>query len=82
MAQCVGLPAILSLGSTKNPNRLCSPVTADLSYNVRFASPVPAGSLIDLVFNWNDGSGTAIQVVPLTPGSDTYSVTRTRALSG
>lgn len=67
---------ILSLGSNKFPNRLCSPVTADLRYEVTFSSPIPAGSTLDLYYRWGDGTTT---VVGLPTGNTTYSVTRTKA---
>lgn len=75
-SQCPLLPPILSLGSNKFPNRLCSPVTADLRYDIQFASAIPAGATLDLYFFWGDGTTT---VVGLPTGNFTYSVTRTKA---
>lgn len=75
-SQCPGLPPILSLGSNKFPNRLCSPVTADLRYDIQFASAIPTGATLNLYFFWGDGTTT---VVGLPTGNSNYSVTRTKA---
>lgn len=72
-AQCVGLPTPSALGSNKTPVGLCSPVSATLSYNVTFISPVPAGTL-ELVYSWGDGSPN--EVIPLVAGGTTYTANR------
>jgi gliding motility-associated-like protein len=76
VSQCPGLPTIISLGSNKDPDKLCSPVTAQLEYSVRFASNLLAGNTCDLYFFWGDGTAT---VATLTPGNNTYTITRTKA---
>lgn len=77
IAQCASLPNILSLGSNKLPNRLCSQVTADLTYSVTFDAPMPAVIAPQLLFEWGDGTPTTI--VNLVAGSASYSFTRTHA---
>lgn len=74
LAQCGSLPAIVTLGSDKLPNSLCSPVTADLNYRITFASPMPAVIAPQLLFEWGDGTPTTI--VNLTPGATVYNITR------
>ncbi|MFD0999462.1 gliding motility-associated C-terminal domain-containing protein [Ohtaekwangia kribbensis] len=73
-AQCVGLPAVSSLGSNKFPVGLCAPVNANVTYNVSFTSPVPAGTL-ELIYDWSDGSPQ--EVIPLVTGNTQYSAART-----
>ncbi|HNG42699.1 MAG TPA: hypothetical protein PK203_13390, partial [Cyclobacteriaceae bacterium] len=75
LAQCASLPPVSSISSTKTPNRLCSPVTADLTYSVTFAFAMPAVIGPQLLFEWGDGTPTTI--INLTAGSTTYSFTRT-----
>ena len=53
-AQCVGLPTVSSLGSNKFPAGFCSPVSARVTYNVGFLTPVPAGA-VDIYIDWGDG---------------------------
>lgn len=77
LAQCASLPPVVSIGSTKLPNRLCTPVTADLTYTITFAAPLPAVIAPQLLFQWGDGTPDAI--VNLTPGATTYTFTRTHA---
>lgn len=69
-AQCVALP--LSSGSNSGNTTFgkCSPVTANINYNIGFFTPVPAGTL-DIVFKWDDGSTDT--VVPQVAGLLTYS---------
>jgi hypothetical protein len=75
-AQCVGLPPVSSLGSNKFPVGLCAPVNANVTYNVSFTSPVPAGTL-ELVYDWGDGS--APEVITLATGGTVYSAARTHS---
>src|SRR5690606_4708685 len=69
---CSGFPSILALGSNKTPNGLCSPVNATLSYNVTFASPVPAGTF-QIEYNWNDGN---VETFNLATNQTTYNHSR------
>jgi len=62
-AQCNGLPSIQILASSKIPQGLCAPVQASFTYNVKFFTAVPTGTL-ELVIDWGDGS--ALQVIPQT----------------
>lgn len=71
-SQCVGLPAVSALGSNRFPVGICAPVTANVTYNVSFISPVPAGK-VELVYDWSDGN---IEHIPLTPGLTVYSGAR------
>jgi len=73
-AQCNLLPPILGLGSNKFPDRLCSPVNADVEYTIRFANALPAGNTYIVTFRWGDGSPSSN--VTLTPGSLNYTVTQ------
>jgi gliding motility-associated-like protein len=73
LGQCVGLPPVSSLGSNKFPVGLCAPVHANITYNVTFTSPVPAGTLA-LVYEWGDGSPA--EVITLEAGKKTYSASR------
>ncbi len=68
-AQCVGLPTVSSLGSNKFPAGFCSPVSARVTYNVGFLSPVPAGS-VDIYIDWGDGTTSTI---PQAQGQTSYS---------
>ena len=74
MAQCGALPAVLGIGSNKNPASLCAPVTSDVSYTITFASALPAGPIYRLFFRWGDGKPD--DLVVLASGSTTYNVTR------
>jgi len=75
--QCSSLPPVLNLGSQKFPNQLCSPVTADLEYSIRFNAALTAGHTYVLRYNWGDG--TPNTNVNLVSGSTTYTVTRNHA---
>jgi len=72
-SQCASLPPITGLGSNKFPDKLCSPVTADVNYSINFFSATPAGTY-ELVFIWGDGSPATI--VPLASGNTVYSTTQ------
>lgn len=77
-SQCANLPPILGLGSNKFPDRLCTPVTADIEYTIRFASNLlAAAGTVRAHFMWGDG--TPETAVLLTPGSSTYTITRPHA---
>ncbi len=76
--QCAVLPPILSLGSNKVPNGLCSPVTANLQYNISFSAPLPAGNTYRVHFEWNDGQLPAESFVLLASGSMVYNVNSNR----
>jgi len=77
-AQCAVLPPILSLGSNKVPNGLCSPVTANLQYTISFSAPLPAGNTYRVHFEWNDGQLPAESSVLLAAGSSNYNVNSNR----
>jgi gliding motility-associated-like protein len=68
LAQCVGLPTVTTLGSNKIPFGFCSPVSAQITYNVSFLSNVPNGTL-EIVIDWGDGT---TQILPRTTGSNSY----------
>lgn len=68
-SQCVGLPGISSISSRKVLAGKCSPVSANLIYDVTFDSPVTIGTL-ELVFNWGDGSNPTR--IPFAVGTNTY----------
>ena len=70
-AQC---PAILSRGSTQNPNRLCAPVTTTIDYSIIFNAPLPAGSSTRVLFNWNDGQLPAFNQVILPTGVAAHNI--------
>lgn len=67
-AQCIGLPTVATLGSNKVPVGFCSPVSAQLTYNVSFISNVPAGT-IEIVIDWGDGT---TQILPRATGTNAY----------
>lgn len=71
LAQCVGLPTVATLGSNKVPAGFCSPVKANVSYNVSFLSPVPAGGTIAVFIDWGDGT---TQTINKTTGQTSYTV--------
>ncbi|MEQ8302120.1 MAG: PKD-like domain-containing protein [Cyclobacteriaceae bacterium] len=77
MGQCGTLPAITGIGSNKNPVGLCAPVTSDVSYNITFFTPLPAGPIYRLFFRWGDGSPD--DLIVLASGSTNYSATRTHS---
>ena len=62
-SQCVGMPGVVSLGSNKSPNKLCSSVNADLFYNIGFDAPLPPGTY-NVLFFWGDG--TVTDILPIT----------------
>ncbi len=70
-AQCVGLPTVTTLGSNKVPAGFCSPVSAQISYNVGFISNIPSGT-VDIVFDWGDGT---TNVVNRAAGTNAYNAT-------
>ncbi|HEY9044452.1 MAG TPA: PKD-like domain-containing protein, partial [Ohtaekwangia sp.] len=76
-SQCAALPPITGLGSDKFPDKLCSPVTADVNYRISFAGTTTIGPTYELIFNWGDGS--ALTVVPLTAGTNSYNITQNHA---
>jgi gliding motility-associated-like protein len=69
LAQCVGLPTVSSLGSNKFPAGFCSPVSARVTYNVGFLTPVPAGA-VDIYIDWGDGKNS---ILPQAQGQTSYS---------
>lgn len=72
-SQCALLPPILSQGSDKFPNRLCSPVTATFEYRINFSAPLPAGNTYRVHIFWGDGTPEAI-LATLTAGGSSYTV--------
>ncbi len=77
LSQCAVLPPIIGLGSDKFPDKLCSPVTADVNYRITFSGATTIGPNYELVFNWGDGS--AATVTPLVGGNTIYNVTQNHA---
>lgn len=73
-SQCAVLPPVLSQGSNKFPNGLCSPVTADLQYQITFASALVAGSTYRLTYEWGDGTPNTVVILPA--GQASYNVTQ------
>lgn len=76
LAQCGTMPTITGLASFKTTPTLCSPVSVSMQYTVQFASNIPVGSTLDLYYFWGDGTTT---VVGLTPGTNSYNVTRNKS---
>lgn len=62
------------MGSSKVTSQSCSPVSVDVNYRIVFDFPLPAVIAPQLLFQWGDGSPDAI--INLTPGSITYTFTR------
>lgn len=72
-SQCALLPPIVSQGSDKFPNGLCSPVSVNVEYRITFAAPTPAATY-NLLFDWGDGS--PLTIVGLPSGQASYTILR------